>query len=98
MNKYHAEAVIIDGVRFHSKREARYDQDLLLARRAGDLLFHLRQVPFSLPGGVKYLCDFVEFWKGGEIRFVDVKGARTPLYTLKRKQVEALYPVKILEL
>jgi hypothetical protein len=92
----------VDGVKFQSKKEARYYQQLCLARRSGDLLFFLRQVPFHLPGGVRYLVDFIEFWKDGkggiETRFVDVKGMRTPIYILKKKQVEALYPIEILEM
>ena len=96
-SKYRAEPTIVDGIRFASKREAKYYQDLQLAKKSGELVYFLRQVPMHLPGNVKYLCDFVEFWKSGEVRFVDVKGFKTPMYRLKRKQVEALYPVKILE-
>lgn len=87
----------VDGIRFSSKKEARYYQDLLLARRSGDLLYFLRQVPFHLPGGIKYIVDFAEFWKGQPVRYVDVKGFKTPIYRLKKKQVEALFPVQILE-
>lgn len=96
--KYHNIPTEVDGVKFHSKKEARYWQGLLLARRSGDLLFALRQTPFHLPGGVVYRLDFVEFWANGEIRFVDVKGHRTRDYINKKKQVEALYPITILEM
>lgn len=98
-SKYRNEYVKVDGITFHSKREAEYYQGLKLARMAGDLHFFLRQVPFDLPGDppVRYLCDFVEFWKNGETRFVDVKGFPTPTYKMKKKMVEALYPIKILE-
>jgi len=87
-----------DGIRFQSKKESRYYQDLLLARRSGDLLFFLRQTPFHLPGGVKYIVDFVEFWKSGEIRFVDVKGHKTQTYKIKKSLVESLYPITITEM
>jgi hypothetical protein len=87
----------VEGVRFQSKKEARYYQGLLLAQRSGDLLFFLRQTPFHLPGNVRYVVDFVEFWRTGDIRFVDVKGFKTATYRFKKKQVEALYPIKILE-
>ena len=43
------------------------------------------------------MVDFVEFWKNGEVRFVDVKGMRTPMYTVKKKLVEASYPIQIIE-
>lgn len=96
-HKFHAQRSEVEGVKFLSKREARYYQDLLLAQRSGDLLFFLRQVPFHLSGGVRYVCDFAEFWKNGEVRFTDSKGFRTPMYIAKKKMVEAKYPVKILE-
>lgn len=96
-HKFNAQPTEIDGIRFSSKKESQYYSDLLLAKRSGDLLFFLRQVPFHLPGRVKYVCDFVEFWKEGEVRFVDVKGFKTPTYKAKRRMVEALFPIKILE-
>lgn len=96
-NKYGATATVIDGIRFASKAEANYYVGLTVARKSGDLRFFLRQVPFDLPGGVRYLCDFVEFWKNGDMRFIDVKGHKTNEYILKKKQVEALYPVEITE-
>jgi hypothetical protein len=96
-HKFNAARTELDGIKFSSKREAHYYQDLLLARRSGELLFFLRQVPFHLPGGVRYCCDFAEFWRSGEVRFTDVKGLRTPMYIAKKKMVEATYPVTILE-
>jgi len=86
-----------DGITFHSKKEERYYQNLLLAQSAGDLLFFLRQVPFHLPGNIRYVVDFGEFWRNGEIRFVDVKGFKTRSYITKKKIVEATYPIKIIE-
>jgi len=96
-HKFKNQPTEVDGVKFQSKKEAGYYQQLLLARRSGDLLFFLRQVPFHLPGGVRYVVDFLEFWKNNEVRFVDVKGMRTPMYVLKKKQVEALFPIQIIE-
>jgi hypothetical protein len=96
-HKFNAVRTEVDGVKFASKREARYYQELQLAQKSGELLFFLRQVPLHLAGGVKYICDFLEFWKNGEVRFVDTKGFRTPMYTAKRKMVEATYPITILE-
>ncbi len=64
---------------------------------AGDVIFHLRQVPFHLPGNVKYVVDFVLFNVDGTVDFVDVKGMKTPMYILKKKMVENLYPISIKE-
>jgi hypothetical protein len=63
---------------------------------AGECWF-LMQVPFRLPGKTKYLLDFLVFWKDGRQTFEDTKGKRTPMYIMKKKQVEALYPIRILE-
>ena len=97
-HKFNAQRSEYDGIKFSSKREAKYYQDLVLAKKSGDLLFFLRQVPFHLQAGIRYVCDFVEFWKTGEVRFVDIKGFKTPMYTLKKKQVEAAYPITITEI
>ncbi len=96
-HKFHNIPTTTNGIRFQSKKESRYYQDLLLAQRSGDLLFFLRQVPFHLAGNVRYLVDFVEFWKSGEIRFVDVKGFKTQTYRIKKNLVESSYPIKITE-
>jgi hypothetical protein len=96
-HKFHAIPTEYDGIKFASKKEAKRYKELLLLKKAGDILFFLRQVPFHLPGNVKYLCDFVIFWANGEVTFEDVKGIKTPMYILKKKQVEALYPINITE-
>ena len=86
-----------DGKKFQSKKERNYYQKLLLAQKAGELIFFLRQIPFDLPGNTKYRADFIEFWKDGSVDITDVKGFKTDTYKLKKKQVEALYPIKIKE-
>lgn len=96
-HKYKAKPTTIDNIRFSSNREANYYAELLLRIRAGEVLFFLRQVPFSLPGGVTYRVDFAEFWSNGEVHFTDVKGMRLRSYIDKKKMVEALYPVTIEE-
>ena len=54
-------------------------------------------MPFHLPGNIKYVVDFVEFWRDGTVTFTDVKGRRTKDYIRNKKQVQALYPVEIIE-
>ena len=53
------------------------------------------QVPFYLPGPVKYLLDFMEFWADGTIKFIDVKGRDTQVSKIKRKMVEEIYDITI---
>jgi len=96
-HKFHARPQTVDGKWFGSKKEANYYQQLELAKKSGELLFYLQQIPIRLPGGVTYRCDFLEFWRNGDVRFIDVKGFKTQSYIAKKKMVEALYPIEILE-
>ena len=94
-HKFNAVRTEVDGVKFSSKKEASYYQTLCLRRKAGEVLFFLRQVPFHLPGGVRYVVDFQEFHADGTVHFVEIKGFDTPMGKFKRKMVEDLYPIKI---
>ena len=87
-----------DGIKFASKKEAKRYQQLKLLQDAGEVLFFLRQVPFHLQAGIKYVCDYLVFWTNGEITIEDVKGVKTDMYILKKKQVEATYPITITEI
>ena len=95
--KYNAKKTQVDGKTFDSIKEANYYCELKIRQRDGEILFFLRQVPFDLPGNVKYRLDFLEFHTDGTVHAVDVKGMRIEMYKLKKKQVEALYPVEIEE-
>jgi len=96
-HKFKAKATETDGIKFSSKKEANRYNILKLLQKSGDILFFLRQVPFHLPGGVKYICDFLIFWANGDVTIEDVKGFKTEIYKAKKKMVEALYPIEILE-
>jgi len=84
-----------DGYKFASKKEAKRYDELKLLQRANEVLFFLRQVPFHLPGGVKYLADFMIFWANGDCTVEDVKGFDIPSGKAKRKIAEQIYPIKI---
>lgn len=96
-HKFSAIPTETDGIKFDSRKEAKYYQQLKLRLRAGDVLFFLRQVPFHLPGGVRYVVDFAVFLTDGSVEFVDVKGAKTESYNAKKRMVEATYPITITE-
>lgn len=96
-SKYRAVLTECDGIKFQSKKEAAYYRELLCRVHAGEVKYFLRQVPFDLIGGTKYRVDFMEVLADGKIRWVDVKGFRTPIYKMKCRIVEASYPVKIEE-
>lgn len=94
-HKYKASPILVDGIRFPSKLEARYFEFLQRSLKFGEVKYFLRQVPFHLPGNTKYLLDFMVFFRDGSINYVEVKGYDTPISKLKRKQVQNLYPIQI---
>jgi hypothetical protein len=96
-SKYGSVMEECQGIKFQSKREAKYYRELKARVFAGEVSYFLRQVPFELVGGIKYRIDFMEVWKDGSIHWVDVKGFRTQTYKMKRRMVEASYPIKIIE-
>jgi len=95
-NKFHNVICEADNIKFRSKKERKRYLELKALQTAGECWF-LRQVPFYLPGNTKYVLDFLIFWKNGTYTFEDTKGKRTPMFIMKKKQVEALYPIKIIE-
>src|SRR5271154_369227 len=97
-HKFRAKPSISDGIKFSSKKEQKRYQELKVLQTSGALLFFLRQVPFHLPGGVKYICDFMNFWHDGVVTIEDVKGFKTDMYTTKKKLVESIYPIEIQEI
>lgn len=94
-HKFNAKPTTTGGIRYDSKLEARYSHKLELAKKNGELLFYLRQVPFDLPGSTKYRCDFAEFWADGTVKFTDCKGVETEVFRLKARQVEEIYGIRI---
>lgn len=94
-SKYGAVPTVVDGIRFDSKLEARYYEQLKLRRAAGEVLFWLRQVPFHLPGRVTYRVDFQVHLADNSVEWVDCKGVETKEFRIKIKQVHALYPIRV---
>lgn len=95
-HKYNATRTELDGIKFSSKREAGFYAVLKAGVEQGTVVQFLRQVPFHLPGGTRYVCDFLVFYPDGSCSFIDVKGMETESFKLKRKMVEALYaPIRI---
>lgn len=84
-----------DGKKFPSRLERRYYDQLKMRQISGEVVMFLRQVPFDLPGNVKYVCDFQVFLATGDVEFIDTKGRDTKMSIAKRKMVEELYPVEI---
>lgn len=96
-HKFNAQPSLSDGIRFQSKKEKNHYEKLNILKQQQEVLFFLFQVPIRLPGNIRYVCDFVVFWADGSVTFEDVKGYRTDLYKAKKKIVEAIYPIEIIE-
>lgn len=108
-HKYHAQATVVDGIRFDSKLESERYKELKLEVAAGTVRYFLRQVPFHLPGGVRYVVDFmivrplncgsadsdINALKWCQVEYEDCKGAQTAEGKNKIKQVFALYGVVV---
>ena len=94
-HKFNAQAVEADGIKFPSKLERDCYEVLKMLQKAGVILFFLRQVPIHLTGGTKLVVDFQVFWADGRVTFEDAKGRETPVFKLKKREVEALYPFEI---
>ena len=93
--KYHNVPTIIEGIRYSSKREGKYAEQLNLLKKAGAIKFYLRQVGFDLPGKIRHFVDFLIFYADGTYKFVEVKGRDLPMGRLKRHLTEELYGIKI---
>lgn len=106
-SKYRAKPTTIDGIRFHSKKEADYYQKLKHRQEKGEISRFHRQILFDLPGGIKHYVDFMvikNVYAGYldnpdlyelQIEYIEVKGRDTPLGKMKRKQCEQIYNIEI---
>ena len=96
-NKYRNVVTMVDGIRFDSKREARYYEALKLRIAAGEVSYFLRQVPIHLPGGTKLVVDFQVFFVDPlrPCSYDDTKGKQTKEFRIKKREVEHHYPIKI---
>lgn len=94
-HKYNAKPSWRGEHRFDSKAEAEFYDRLRLYEKAGEVAMVLFQVPFRLPGGVTYRADFMVFYSDGDVEVIEVKGAETEAWKVKKRLVESLYPVKV---
>lgn len=108
MNKYHNEPIIIDGIRFQSKKEGQRWQELRLLQRAGEIDNLQRQVPFVIcpqcktrtgknQMARKYVADFVYTDKTGRLVVEDAKGVKTDVYKLKKALMLYFHGIEIQE-
>lgn len=110
-SKYGSKKVVVDGITFDSRKEARRYSELLLLERAGAIRGLQRQVKFELIPSQRiagkvveractYIADFTFQEKtGNEWKTVveDTKGFRTKDYIIKRKLMLQVHGILIRE-
>ncbi|MEZ7524029.1 DUF1064 domain-containing protein [Burkholderia vietnamiensis] len=106
-SKYGNRKVVVDGITFDSEREGARYSTLARMRAAGEITQLQIQVPFEIVpaavvGGRKrpartYIADFVYRDAGGALVVEDVKGVRTPVYTMKRHLMKVVHNIDIVE-
>ena len=95
--KYYNNPTEYGGRVYQSIEEAKYAWGLDMQVRAGEIPLWIPQVAFPLPGGYKYIADFLVFdWKLN-FKIIDVKGERTRVYINKKKAFKACYGWDITE-
>ena len=101
-NKYKNKFIVIDGIKFQSKKEGIRYKELRLLERAGLIKDIKLQTSFELQPSFKkngktiraitYRSDFDYITKDGKHIVEDVKGYETEIFALKRKLFEYKYP------
>lgn len=99
-NKFGAKVTVLDGIRFHSQREAHRYATLKLLVRSGDYRDLVLQPEYPLMVGTvkigRYIADFQYVdCVTGETITEDVKGFSTDMFKWKAKHFEAQYGRKI---
>lgn len=98
-SKYGNKPMVVDGVRFHSKKEAKRWQQLKLDQLGGKISGLERQVPFRLVVEGQLICKLVidfRYFKespfGSRTVCEDSKGYQTADSRIKMKLAAALFP------
>ena len=99
-SKYGNLKTSLDGRVFASKHEAEAYQRFALEVMSGEHYAVLCQVPFNLPGGVKYIADFVTLELDKTFTVWDAKSeatARDKAYRIKKRQMKECLGIEIRE-
>ncbi|EGK6809368.1 MULTISPECIES: DUF1064 domain-containing protein [Listeria] len=100
-SKYNVKKVVIDNIKFDSKAEAAYYQQLKLLKMTGEVVSFDLQPEFVLQESfrkngklyraIKYKADFLVLYKDGHEELIDVKGMLTKEFRIKQKLFELRY-------
>lgn len=106
--KYRSVKTEVDGITFHSKKEANYYGKLKLLKRAGEVINIDLQPPYeflicyinpatgqkSYHDG-KYIADFRVTYKDGSVEIIDVKGFSTDVFRRKQRIMKEIFGIEI---
>lgn len=98
--KYGNRRTEADGTVFDSKHEATVYEELKTQGLAHEIKGFGKQVTFFLPGGVKYIADFVVILNDGSTMVIDAKSEATrkdKVYRLKKRMMRECLGVEIIE-
>lgn len=93
VRKYRNTPVVVDGIRFDSKGEARRWGDLNFLQRANHISDLKRQVTFDL-GVCKFRADFT-YVQNGALVVEDFKGVITPEFRIKAKLMKQVHGIEV---
>lgn len=103
-HKYGARKTELHGIKFDSKKEATYYQELLWRQKYGEVVHIELQPVYELQPSfmrgkkkirpITYVADFKVTYKDGTEEIIDVKSpaTMTPVYKIKKKMFEYRYP------
>lgn len=99
-SKYGNRKTKANGRVFDSAHEAKAFAEMELAFKAGEIRALMCQVVFLLPGGVRYLADFVTLNNDGTYTVYDAKSDATrkdKVYRIKKRQMRECLGIEIQE-
>lgn len=99
-HKFGAKPTTVDGIKFHSKREAARYGKLKWMEKVGIISSLELQPRFEITVNGQKICTYVgdfEYTENGVRVVEDVKGYRTPEYRLKSKLMLAVHGITIRE-
>ena len=105
-SKYNAKKTETDGIKFDSALEGKYYLHIKQLQESGEVTRFDMQPSFILQGGfiddygvkhhpIKYVADFLVYYKDKPPVVVDVKGLLTSDFKLKRKLYAAKFPLEL---
>ncbi len=108
-SKYRNKKVVVDGITFDSLKESKRYKELKELEHYGYIKDLELQPKFLIQGKYKkngktiraihYIADFRYFdVEKGKYVIEDVKGVKTDVYKLKKKLVEKIYDIEVVEI